>query len=83
MGENIMLRAFFEMKRRLENVLLWPGLYTHLGPNGHADSEMTTLIMLGRICLLFQIPEARTQAIFSDCQLHIWAVEGRQECLSK
>ena len=26
--------------------------------------------------LFFQIPEARTQAIFADCQLHIWAVEG-------
>ena len=24
----------------------------------------------------FQIPEARTQALFTDCQLHIWAVEG-------
>jgi len=23
-----------------------------------------------------EIPEARTQAIFSDCQLHIWAVEA-------
>ena len=35
--------------------------------------------MLG--LLAFQIPEARTQAIFTDSQLHIWAVEGRQEML--
>lgn len=41
--------------------------------------EMITLRYWG---LFFQIPEARTQAIFTDCQLHIWAVEGNNTSLT-
>ena len=31
---------------------------------------------------LLQTPEARTKAIFADCQLHIWAVEGKSLSIS-
>ena len=31
---------------------------------------------------LLQTPEARTKAIFADCQLHIWAVEGKSLSVS-
>ena len=81
MDENISLRFLRNENRDFKNVLVWPGPHTHLETNFDADKvfEMTHLML---VLLVFQIPEARTQTIFTDSQLNIWAVEGRQECFS-
>lgn len=37
--------------------------------------------------MVFQLPEASSQALFADSQAHIWALEGRRvmvdHCLSE
>lgn len=47
--------------------------------------HISFITLLGAILILkhpLQTPEARTKAIFADCQLHIWAVEGKSLSVS-